>query len=57
MPFGVTLVLILSGIIIFSVKLIFRYNKCDDIADTPFKCPNCENEFNVSAFKIMFSPR
>lgn len=56
MPFGLILAVILLGIATFSVTGILRYNKCEEIADCPFKCPNCEKEFHANWVKIMFSP-
>ena len=56
MPFGAILIVILLGIAIFAATCIARYNKCEDIADSPFKCPNCDEEFKVSWARIMFTP-
>ena len=56
MPFGLILLAILLLIAFFSVKWIMRYNKAEDIAVSPFKCPNCEQEFHISAAKALFTP-
>ena len=56
MTFGVILIVILLGIVLFIARCIARYSKCEDIADKPFKCPNCDEEFKVSWARIMFTP-
>ena len=56
MKFGLILATLLLGIVLFSIKLIARYNKCENIAVSPFKCSECEKEFRISAARVLFSP-